>query len=140
MHIISETRRGVAPSSSSTSSTSSTSSSSLDSSESLLRQLYGYDVPKHVKSLYRTVRGAVGPLGGAGAGGAIYGEVTMTSFHRLLLYLQSATGLDSNSIFLDIGAGLGKPNLHASAFIKCCSVGVSAKLVVAVVFFFLRAA
>jgi len=120
-------------------------------------------IPKHVKQLYSTIRSAIGPLGGAGAGGAIYGEVTMTSFHRLLLYLQSTTHLNNDSIFLDIGkcsqqqvvcvwvqvfkcswtdvenslfflllcglvasssgAGLGKPNLHAAAYIKCCSVG-----------------
>jgi hypothetical protein len=53
--------------------------------------------------LYSTIRSAIGPLGGAGAGGAIYGEVTMTSFHRLLLYLQSTTHLNNDSIFLDIG-------------------------------------
>lgn len=60
-------------------------------------------IPKHVKQLYSTIRSAIGPLGGAGAGGAIYGEVTMTSFHRLLLYLQSTTHLNNDSIFLDIG-------------------------------------
>jgi hypothetical protein len=74
--------------------------------------------------MYSTVRSSVGALGGAGAGGAIYGEVTMTSFHRLLLYLQNTTHLSQDSIFLDIGAGLGKPNLHCAALTKCASVGI----------------
>ena len=104
-------------------STSTTTTTSSSSSSSLLNQLYGMAVPQHVKHLYSTIRGAIGNLGGAGAGGAIYGEVTMTSFHRLLLYLQSTTNLNADSIFVDIGAGLGKPNLHAAAHVKCCSVG-----------------
>ena len=93
--------------------------------ESILRtRLYGMAVPKHIRSMYSTVRSAVGALGGAGAGGAIYGEVTMTSFHRLILYLQSTTQLNNQSIFLDVGAGLGKPNLHVAALTKCVSIGI----------------
>ncbi len=81
-------------------------------------------VPASVKRVYSIIRSAVGALGGAGAGGAIYGEVTMTSFHRLVLYLAETHQLTRRSVFLDIGAGLGKPNLHVAAHMGCASVGV----------------
>ena len=115
---------GSSSSSGGSSSGGGSSGSSSNNSNSVLNQLYGMAIPKHIKHLYSTIRGAIGSLGGAGAGGAIYGEVTMTSFHRLVLYLQSATKLHSDSIFIDIGAGLGKPNLHVAAYIKCASIGI----------------
>lgn len=90
-------------------------------------ELYGFDVPKRVKKMYSIIRSAAGALGGAAAGGAIYGEVTMTSFHRLVYYLESLEGpcqLTAASSFLDVGAGLGKPNLHVASHTGCVSVGV----------------
>ena len=99
----------------------------ISNTGSSLQVLYGFAEPKRVKTMYSIIRSASGALGGAAAGGAIYGEVTMTSFHRLLYYLQSLEGnckLHQNSSFLDVGSGLGKPNLHVAAQLGCVSVGV----------------
>ena len=67
-----------------------------------------------LKSVYSLVRRRTGKLGGGGAGGAIYGELTQKSFCRIVELLKSECGFTSSSTFIDIGAGLGKPNLHVA--------------------------
>ena len=67
-----------------------------------------------VNAVYKLVRRRTGKLGGGGAGGAIYGEVTQKSFARIVDLLKTKCELDSSSTFIDIGAGLGKPNLHVA--------------------------
>lgn len=64
--------------------------------------------------IYKLVRSRTGKLGGGGAGGAIYGEVTQKSFARIVNMLKTECELDTTSTFIDIGAGLGKPNLHVA--------------------------
>mmetsp|Transcript_16823 Transcript_16823/g.32816 ORF Transcript_16823/g.32816 Transcript_16823/m.32816 type:complete len:633 (+) Transcript_16823:352-2250(+) len=68
----------------------------------------------HLKMLYSLIRRKTGALGGGGSGGAIYGEVTQESFQRVVDVLVSKCGLNTESVFLDIGAGLGKPNFHVA--------------------------
>jgi hypothetical protein len=67
-----------------------------------------------LKNMYSLVRRRAGKLGGGGAGGAIYGELTFKSFSRVVEFLKSECNLTSSSTFIDIGAGLGKPNLHVA--------------------------
>lgn len=67
-----------------------------------------------LNNVYKLVRRRTGTLGGGGAGGAIYGEVTQKSFARIVNVLKSECELDTSSTFIDIGAGLGKPNLHVA--------------------------
>ena len=67
-----------------------------------------------LNNVYKLVRRRTGTLGGGGAGGAIYGEVTQKSFARIVDFLKSECELDTSSTFIDIGAGLGKPNLHVA--------------------------
>jgi hypothetical protein len=55
-----------------------------------------------------------GNIGGNGHGGAIYGELTIGSMQRMVDLMKIHTGLDKNSRFIDIGCGLGKPNLHVA--------------------------
>jgi hypothetical protein len=60
-------------------------------------------INKHTKYLH--IDGAQGP---------IYGELTQSSISKILDYLVSHCQLGENSVFMDIGSGLGKPNLHAA--------------------------
>ncbi|GBG24769.1 Histone-lysine N-methyltransferase, H3 lysine-79 specific [Hondaea fermentalgiana] len=84
-----------------------TASSSTDEYQELDRKI-------HLKMLYSLIRRKTGALGGGGAGGAIYGEVTQESFQRVVDVLVAQCGLNTESVFLDIGAGLGKPNFHVA--------------------------
>jgi hypothetical protein len=49
-----------------------------------------------------------------GYNGAIYGELTMRSMQRVLNILVDQCNLNKFSRFIDVGAGLGKPNFHAA--------------------------
>ena len=53
-------------------------------------------------------------MGGNGTTGAIYGELTMGSFQRLVNYMKEECGLTAQSRFIDVGSGLGKPNFHVA--------------------------
>ena len=50
----------------------------------------------------------------AGVGGAIYGEITQQQFQKVVDFLKDHCEFDHQSLFLDIGSGLGKPNFHVS--------------------------
>lgn len=67
-----------------------------------------------VQSMYRTVAKCTGTIGGNGSGGAIYGELTMASMQKVTNLLVSKGELTKDSVFIDVGAGLGKPNLHVA--------------------------
>ena len=49
-----------------------------------------------------------------GAGGAIYGELTTGSMQKVVDIMISHCGLGKDSVFIDVGAGLGKPNIHVA--------------------------
>lgn len=74
------------------------------------------DEDQNTTNVYRIFKKKTGSLGGAAVGGSIYGEVTEKSFDRLVQMLVNQCDFDNNSIFLDIGSGLGKPNLHTSVY------------------------
>lgn len=63
---------------------------------------------------YKIVHKATGSLGGNGYNGAIYGELTIGSMQKVINVLKEQCKMDSRSRFLDVGAGLGKPNFHAA--------------------------
>lgn len=67
-----------------------------------------------VRQVYSIVHRMTGSIGGNGSGGAIYGEQTMESMQKVIDMMKSRAGLDSTSVFVDVGAGLGKPNLHVA--------------------------
>lgn len=46
--------------------------------------------------------------------GAIYGELTMVSMQKIVNVLKSKCDMNSDSRFIDVGAGLGKPNFHVA--------------------------
>ncbi|KAJ0392676.1 hypothetical protein P43SY_006955 [Pythium insidiosum] len=67
-----------------------------------------------VTEAYKAIRKKTGALGGNGAGGAIYGEITQNSFQRVVDYMKAHCELTERSLFLDVGSGLGKPNFHVA--------------------------
>ena len=67
-----------------------------------------------VQAMYKVVHKCTGSLGGNGSGGAIYGELTQSSMQRVINLMCTKGELDSSSVFIDVGAGLGKPNLHVA--------------------------
>lgn len=71
-------------------------------------------VPENVKQVYGIVRKLTGSIGGNGSHGPIYGELTMGSMQKMANVMKEYTGLDTSSRFIDVGSGIGKPNLHVA--------------------------
>lgn len=69
-----------------------------------------------VKRVYGTINALTGEMGGCASGGAIFGELTMGSFDKLVQKLIVQTNLGPTSCFLDVGSGLGKPNFHVAQY------------------------
>ena len=72
------------------------------------------DIPPNVQRVYHIVHKHSGSLGGNGHGGAIYGELTTGSMQKMTNLMIEHTGLSKSSRFIDVGCGLGKPNLHVA--------------------------
>lgn len=72
------------------------------------------EISSKVKLAYKLIQKSTGALGGNGTTGAIYGELTMGSFQKVINYLREHCGLTHSSRFIDVGSGLGKPNFHAA--------------------------
>ena len=64
--------------------------------------------------MYKIVQKSTGALGGNGYDGAIYGELTMHSMQKVVNFMTEHCEMDSDSLFIDVGSGLGKPNFHAA--------------------------
>ena len=78
-----------------------------------------------VQKAYQIIRACTGTLGGNGTTGAIYGELTMGSMQRVINLMIEKCEMNDQSRFIDVGAGLGKPNFHAAQDPACrVSVGV----------------
>jgi len=78
---------------------------------------FGYppiETQPNVKEVYTIVRKLTGSIGGNGSSGAIYGELTMGSMQKIVNLMKQYTEFDCNSRFIDVGSGIGKPNLHVS--------------------------
>lgn len=71
-------------------------------------------VQENVKKAYRLVKKLTGSLGGNANHGPIYGELTMGSMQKMVELMKKHTGFDSHSSFIDVGSGIGKPNLHVA--------------------------
>ena len=83
------------------------------------RLLFGREVtPIHVKEnvrkVYKIVHRLTGSLGGNASSGPIYGELTMGSMQKMVNLMKEHTGLCAESRFIDVGSGIGKPNLHVA--------------------------
>ena len=71
---------------------------------------------ERVKKVYSVIHKATGKVGGNGCGGPIYGELTMGYNQKVIEFLVDFAHLDCKSRFIDIGCGLGKPNLHVTQY------------------------
>jgi len=72
-----------------------------------------FEPTNRVKKVYKIVQKSTGALGGNGYDGAIYGELTMHSMQKVIEFMVSKCNMTSESRFIDVGSGLGKPNFHA---------------------------
>jgi hypothetical protein len=86
-----------------------------------------FSINPAVRKAYKLIQKATGALGGNGTTGAIYGELTMHSMQKVINFLIENCSLSSASRFIDVGAGLGKPNIHAAQD-PCCRVSVGIEL------------
>jgi hypothetical protein len=83
------------------------------------RRIFGRDtdiasVQSNTHQVYNLVKQLTGSIGGNGHGGAIYGELTIGSMQKMVDLMKIHTNLGPVSRFIDVGSGLGKPNLHVS--------------------------
>jgi len=69
-----------------------------------------------IDSIYHSIVRSTGALGGNGNNGPIYGELTKHSMQKNLELMVKHMDLDPTSRFLDVGSGLGKPNIHACQY------------------------
>lgn len=71
-------------------------------------------VQKNVKRAYQIINKMTGKIGGNGHGGAIYGELTVGSMQKMINLMKEHTDFNAKSRFIDVGCGLGKPNIHVA--------------------------
>jgi len=71
-------------------------------------------VQKNTRKVYSLVNRMTGTIGGNGNGGAIYGELTIGSMQKVIELMKEHTNFNKSSRFIDVGCGLGKPNLHVA--------------------------
>lgn len=67
-----------------------------------------------VATSYKVIQRATGSLGGNADGGAIYGELTEGSMQKIIENLRTYCQFGPEHTFIDVGSGLGKPNVHAA--------------------------
>ena len=70
----------------------------------------------NVTESYKIVRKLTGSIGGNGYCGPIYGELTMGSMQKMINLMMEHTDLNASSRFIDVGSGIGKPNIHVAQF------------------------
>lgn len=101
------------------------------SSSSVASQLHSpssrIQIKPRVEKVYKMIRSATGTLGGNGTTGAIYGELTMGSMQKVINLMIDQFDLNSQSRFIDVGSGLGKPNFHAAQDPEC-RISIGAEL------------
>jgi len=71
-------------------------------------------VLENVKKVYAIVRKFTGSIGGNASMGPIYGELTMWSMQKVINLMKEHTEFTNTSLFVDVGSGIGKPNLHVA--------------------------
>ncbi len=70
----------------------------------------------NVDSVYKIVKKLTGNIGGNGYSGPIYGELTKHSMQKMVDLMVKHTDFSSASRFIDVGSGIGKPNLHVAQY------------------------
>ncbi len=80
------------------------------------RLVNAIDCQPNVEQIYRIVRRLTGSIGGNGYVGPIYGELTMNSMQKMINLMVKHCGLNTESRFIDVGSGIGKPNFHVAQY------------------------
>jgi len=80
----------------------------------LLHSAVTNSIQSNTRKVYSLVSRMTGRIGGNGNGGAIYGELTIGSMQKIIELMKKHTNFNENSRFIDVGCGLGKPNLHVA--------------------------
>lgn len=70
------------------------------------------DICENVRLTHKLIRKTTGSIGGNGSFGAIYGELTVGSMQKMVNLMKAHTEFGPTSRFIDVGSGIGKPNLH----------------------------
>ena len=70
------------------------------------------DICDNVRLTYKLIRKTTGAIGGNGSFGAIYGELTVGSMQKVINLMKEHCEFGPTSRFIDVGSGIGKPNLH----------------------------
>ena len=70
----------------------------------------------NVQHVYKIVKNLTGSIGGNGHVGPIYGELTMGSMQKMVNLMMEHCNLNRESRFIDVGSGIGKPNMHVAQF------------------------
>ena len=78
------------------------------------RSVVETELKDSVKQVYSIVRKLTGSIGGNGSFGPIYGELTMGSMQKIINLMKEHTHFNASSRFMDVGSGIGKPNLHVA--------------------------
>ena len=73
-------------------------------------------VPSNVERMYKTIQKLPIYLAYSGVIGPIYGELTKSSMQNVVKCMIEHTRLSQDSRFLDVGSGIGKPNLHVAEY------------------------
>ena len=71
-------------------------------------------VQDNVRQVYGIIKKLTGSIGGNASFGPIYGELTMGSMQKMINLMKQHTGFNASSRFIDVGSGIGKPNLHVT--------------------------
>ncbi|KAL6767170.1 hypothetical protein ACKKBG_A38890 [Auxenochlorella protothecoides x Auxenochlorella symbiontica] len=66
-----------------------------------------------LRALYSAMQSIENRLGGGEGVEGLYGSITCTGTQKVLAAMSKHCGLDKDSVLVDIGAGLGRPLLHA---------------------------
>lgn len=67
----------------------------------------------NVQTLYKIFTGAENRVAGGEGIVGVYGSLAGSSMHRIFSTMKMYGHMDDTSVFLDVGAGLGRPLLHA---------------------------
>jgi hypothetical protein len=78
------------------------------------RSAYEITINDNVRKVYGMIRKLTGSIGGNSSFGPIYGELTMGSMQKMVNLMKEHAGFNSDSRFIDVGSGIGKPNLHVT--------------------------
>jgi Histone methylation protein DOT1 len=73
-------------------------------------------IPTQVTRVYKIVHKLTGSIGGNGYSGPIYGELTCHSMQKVINKMIETTNFSATSRFIDVGSGIGKPNLHVAQY------------------------